>query len=117
LVKESGEFPSLLLAANEQVALRLQIPEAQSGEKIFISASNGGRLLRADGGPLAFTVTARQLDLPLLFTPTLGNGSYTIDVRHAGAPLTLHFWVGGDNPTGQPGPAYVPLPPDSTEIP
>jgi hypothetical protein len=117
LVKESGEFERVTLSANKQVAVNLQIPEAIPGQTIFISAFNGGRLLRADDGPLAFTVTTERLELPLLFTPTLGNGSYTIDVRHAGAPLTLHFWVGTESPPGQPGPPYSPLPPESPEIP
>jgi hypothetical protein len=117
LAKESGEFERFAISANEQVAVKLQIPEAVSGQSIFISASNGGRLLRADDGPLSFTVTSERLDLPLLFTPTLGHGSYTIEVRHAGAPLTLRFLVGGDGPAGQPGPAYATLPPDSAEVP
>lgn len=102
-----GSGTRLPAQLNVPVSVRLRLPTTEPGGLVHVSAPNGGKIERRNGR-LEFRADGRAADLDLVFTPDIGNGAYTVSVRHAGDLLTYQFWVGPQAPQGQPGPAYVP---------
>lgn len=98
------------LQANVTVPVRVRLPATEAGGLVRVTAPNGGKIERRNGR-LEFRADGRPVDLDLAFTPTLGNGAYTVMVSHGGDRLTYEFWVGPRAPQGQPGSVYVPPPP------
>lgn len=111
--QSNDEFAEVALADAAPVAVRFRLPQTQAGSRVRINAPEGGKITR-QGGPMEFLADGSPVDLNLTFEPTLGGGSYMVAVSHGGDTATLHFWVGGRAPRGEPGPAFVPLPPDPT---
>jgi hypothetical protein len=116
LQASEGLFERVWIHEDETLDLHLTIPGMKPGKETLITASSGGRIERR-GGALRFPADANTADLDLSFTPTLGRGAYSVDIRHAGSVVTLAFWAGDPAPAGEPGPADLPLPPRQDPVP
>lgn len=106
----------VMIAEGEKINVTISVPKLQRGQDVVVAASNGGQIERLNG-PLQFVAKDASAALDISFTPTLGRGAYTIDIRHAGSVATLNFWAGAPLVPGEPGPKFVALPPPSEIIP
>jgi hypothetical protein len=111
-----GLFDRIEIGESETISLRVDVPNLKPGEEVAVSASNGGRLERLNG-PLRFVPKADSAALELTLTPTTGRGVYNIDIRQDGAVASLRFWAGAPLPVGEPGPSFIPLPPQPDTVP
>jgi hypothetical protein len=111
-----GLFERIMIAEDETISLRLEVPNLQPGHEVVITASNGGKLERSNG-PLRFVPEDSKALLDLSLTPTTGRGVYNIDIRQDGAVASLRFWAGAPLPIGEAGPNFTPLPPQPESIP
>lgn len=104
LTGADGLFDRVMVEANAPLKVKFTLPNLTIGKDIIVSAPNGGKISRADGGELRFTAKANSQDLNLVFQPGISLGAYSVIVMHQGVSQTLDFWVGPQHPLGQPGP-------------
>lgn len=117
IMSSDGLFDRVFISPSGSTRIEVLLPTVLPDQPLTVSASNGGRIRRLNG-PLRFVPEKSEaVRLQLSFTPTMGRGAYTIDIRQGGATVTLDFWAGETNPIGEPGPAYIPMPTTDTEIP
>lgn len=107
LTGDDGVFDRVMIDESQPVHIGITLNQLRPGEKVFITAPNGGTLSR-EGGPLDFSALSAKQSINLTFEPTIGRGAYTIRIQHAGESQIIDLWAGAPNPLGQPGPAYTP---------
>lgn len=107
LTGDDGIFDRVMIDESQPVQIGITLNQLRPGEKVFITAPNGGTLSR-EGGPLEFSALSDKQSINLAFEPTIGRGAYTVRIQHAGESQIIDLWAGAPNPLGQPGPAYIP---------
>ena len=107
LTGDDGIFDRVMIDESQPVQIGITLNQLRPGEKVFITAPNGGTLSR-EGGPLEFSAWSDKQSINLAFEPTIGRGAFTVRIQHAGESQIIDLWAGAPNPLGQAGPAYTP---------
>lgn len=88
-----GELPRIRAEAGERIELRVNLPEGEPGEKIFLELPNGGSFTDTDArGRVLVLPENRTLSFPYITDEALGL--CTVLVRHRGHTRSLPVWVG-----------------------
>lgn len=94
-----GELPRVLASAEERIELRINFPEGNPGEKIFVELPNGGSFPDLKTFGRVYELPAnRTLSFPYITDDA--NGYCTVSLRHRGHTRSLPIWVGEPPETG-----------------
>ena len=88
-----GVLPRIRAEAEEEIDLRVNFPEGEPGEKIFVELPNGGAFTDTDAKGRVFTLPEnRTLSFAYLTDDTRGHCN--VKLRHRGHTRSLPVWVG-----------------------
>lgn len=88
-----GELPRIHAAAEERIELRVNFPEGEPGEKIFVEIPNGGSFpdLKAVGRVYQLP---ENLTLSFPYITDDAHGYCSLAFRHRGHTRSLPIWIG-----------------------
>lgn len=96
---DAGEMPRIRAEAEERIELRVNFPEGEPGEKIFVELPNGGSFADSDAKGRVFTLPEnRTLSFPYITDDSRGHCN--VKLRHRGHTRSLPVWVGELPATG-----------------
>jgi hypothetical protein len=88
-----GELPRVRAEAEERIELRVNFPDGEPGEKIYIEIPNGGAFADSDAKGRVFELPEnRTLSFPYLTDDS--RGYCNVKLRHRGHTRSLPVWVG-----------------------
>lgn len=90
---DAGEMPQIRAEAEERIELRVNFPEGEPGEKIFVELPNGGSFADSKAGGRVFELPENRT---LIFPYITDNarGHCNVKLRHRGHTRSLPIWVG-----------------------
>jgi len=94
---DAAMLPTLDVAANERLAVRLSFPEGTPGDRIFMELTDGGRFEDTeDMGQVLEVGPDRTLSFAFFADGRGGNCGLTF--RQAGHSRVIPLWVGAPQP-------------------
>ena len=88
-----GEMPRIRAQAEERIELRVNFPDGEPGEKIFVELPNGGSFADSDARGRVFELPEnRTLSFP--YVTDDARGHCNVKLRHRGHTRSLPIWVG-----------------------
>ena len=90
---DAGEMPRIRAEEEERIELRVNFPEGDPGEKIFVEIPNGGSFADTDARGRVFELPEnRTLAFP--YVTDDAQGHCNVKLRHRGHSRSLPIWVG-----------------------
>lgn len=90
---DAGEMPRIRAEAEERIELRVNFPEGEPGEKIFVELPNGGSFADSDArGRVLELPENRTLSFPYITDDERGHCN--VKLRHRGHTRSLPIWIG-----------------------
>jgi hypothetical protein len=88
-----GVLPRVLADAEERIELRVNFPEGEPGEKIFVELPNGGAFADTKAMGRVFELP-ENLTLSFPYITDEARGHCNVKLRHRGHTRSLPIWVG-----------------------
>lgn len=88
-----GEMPRIRAEAEERIELRVNFPDGEPGEKIFVELPNGGSFADSDAQGRVFELP-ENLTLSFPYVTDDARGHCNVKLRHRAHTRSLPIWVG-----------------------
>lgn len=101
-----GEFERVLVEANEELAVRITLANADSSRPVRVEADNGGSF-NHQLGPLVIRPPLSEKGIEFSYTVGGHRGRYVLLVTQGSRQESLEFYVGMERASGEPGPVRI----------
>lgn len=90
---DAGVMPRIRAGAEERLELRINLPEGEPGERIFVEIPNGGAFVDSNARGRVFELPD-NLILSFGYITDRSRGHCNVKLRHRGHTRSLPVWVG-----------------------